>query len=259
MRALLNEKRPLIVKADSRLIAEENRIKVQGRACMTLMPDFFTVEIYNLSDDDLAIVRDSTYLSVAGEKSSVLLYGEIEDIYFRNVEANRVTTICISDGRSFWNATVEKTVASGASIQTAVRNVVDSIPVGSILAQDTALMRGQTFSGRQAEAVRMMAKSMNARAFVAHNTLHIVEKGRTEYQLAIDEDEVITDPKYAQGITVLKTIVRGYPVGIIVIYNGSEYRVAAQSINADNLNGAWDSEILLVSETALDRYGMEGG
>ena len=226
---------------------------------MTLMPDFFTVEIYNLSDADLSTLRDAAHLSVAGEKGSVMVDGEIEDVYFRSVESNRVTMISVSDGKSFWDATVEKTIASGASIQTAIRNVVDSIPIGSILAQDAFLARGQTFSGRQAEAVRMMAKSLNARAFVAHGTLHIVEKGKTEYQLDIDPNEVIIEPKIAQGIMVLKTIVRGYPVGIIAQYGGSEYRLAAQSIDADNMNGAWDTELLLVSEIALDTYGMEGG
>ena len=259
MRALLNEKRPLKVQADNRYIAADNRIRIKGRANMTMMPDFFTVEIYNLSDEDLSIVRDAKMLSVFGEKDSMMIYGEIEDIYFRSADANRIATICVSDGKTFWESTVEKTIASGASVETAIRNIVDSIAIGSILAQDAFLMRGQTFSGRQADAVRMMAKTMNARAFVAHNTLHVVEKGKTEWQIDIDEDEVITDPQYAEGVVALKTIVRGYPVGIIAKYGGVEYRIAAQSMDADNMRGNWDSELILVSEIKLSEYGMEGG
>ena len=256
---LMNEFRPLVLKADDEVIAEDLRIRIRGRSNMTLLPDLFQIDIYNMSDDDQATVSTAKVISATDENDSILCYGEIEDVYKHPEESNVITTLVIADGSAFAAMTVSKTIGSGSKVRDALYNLLGNGLCGSILAPDVRIPRGQTFSGKLSDAVSMLAKTVNSRAFYTHGAVFVVEKGRADDVLDLAEDDVIDEPSFAEGICIVKAKVKGYSVGTILNFRGNRYRLASQSIDADNQKGPWRTELTLVDEESLSAYGMEGG
>ena len=87
----------------------------------------------------------------------------------------------------------------------------------------------------------------------------MVEKGRSEIIMTINETDIIDDPSFATGICIVRTGIKSWPVGAIVSFRGKNYRLASQEINADNFRGTWETKLVLVDEDYLDEDGMDGG
>ena len=259
MIALDNEYRPLSLRAGQTQIAKELRIRVRGQANMTLLPDLFLIDVYNLTDDDMATISLSETLSADDEKGALLCYGEIEDIYSHVEGSNTITTIVLVDGKKFWNQNVSKTIGSGSSVRDALQNILGGGVLGYFSSSDVRMIRGQTFSGKLPDAVSMLAKTVNSRAFYTHGAVYVVQKNQAWNILTIEEDDVIDDPSHAEGVLFLRVKVAGYSVGTIFHYNSHLYRLVSQKIDADNKSGPWRTELTLVDEESLSAYGMEGG
>ncbi len=256
---LNNEFRPLILKADGNRIAADLRIRIRGRSNMTLLPDLFVIDVYNLTDEDSATISESKTISALDETDALLCYGEIEDVYTHPEETNTITTLVIADGSSFSQMRISKTVGSGSRVRDAFFHILGNAVNGSYLSSDLRLPRGQVFSGRLLDCVSVLAKTVNARAFLTHGAVFVVEKGRSESVLELTEDDIIDDPSSAEGTIIVKAKVRGYSVGTILKFRSHAYRLASQSFDADNQKGLWRTELTLVDEDSLSAYGMEGG
>ena len=254
-----NETRPLKLKVDGAGIAENLRIRVKGRSNMTLFPDCFLVDINNLSAKELEAVRRAKYLSAVGEDQSTICYGEITDIYLHQEDLAKVTSITVADGKAFWETKVSKSVGAGASVRSAINSICEGIPVGSFLADDVRMLRGQTFVGRLPDCISTLAKTLNARAYITRGMLHFTQAGKADDPVTIQEKDLTGNPSKASGILILKTKVKGFPVGIMVRYNGRMYRLISQTIDADNQSGLWQAELMLLDESELDYDGMGGG
>ena len=257
--ALINEYRPMTLKADGREIASELRIRVRGTANMTLLPDLFLIDIYNLSDEERALIELASAMSAEDEENACLCYGEIEDVYTHPEESNTITTVVLIDGKDFWSKKVFRTIGRGSGVRETLTELLGDGTMGFYAAENPRLLRGQTFSGKLPEIVSMLAKTANARAFYTHGAVFVTQRGQADNILAIDENDVIEDPSYAEGVVILKVHVKGYAVGTLTNYRGSRYRLASQTINADNQKGSWETELILVDEGCLSAYGMEGG
>ena len=256
---LTNEYRPLVLKADGQQIAAELRIRVRGTANMTLLPDLFLIDIYNISNEERATLDLASTLSAEDEQNACLCYGEIEDVYSHPEETNTITTVVLVDGKKFWDQKIFRTVGGGSGVHETLTEILDDGIMGFYAAENPRLFRGQTFSGKLPEAVNMLAKTVNARAFFTHGAVFVAQKGQAENIVTIDESEVLEDPSYAEGVVILKVKVHGYTVGTIMKWDGHPYRLASQTINADNQKGSWKTELTLVDEGSLSAYGLEGG
>lgn len=256
---MLNDKRPLVLMAGGVTLSADQRMWVRGSGNMSLLPDFYMIDIYNLSDDDLSAVREAKTITAYGADNSMICYGEIDDIFTRLEGVNTVTSIAITDGKSFWSAKVNQTVGGGAGFRDALNVIMTGAAVGPWMASETRLPRGQTFSGRLADSVSMLAKSANARAFLTKNVVYVVERGRASDIITIEDSDITGETSYADGVVMLRTKVKGYPIGVIASRNGKKYRLVSQKISADNFKGDWRSDVLLVDEDQVDVFGMEGG
>ena len=240
-------------------VFNECRIRVRGKANMTLLPDYFLVEVYNPSGIDISTVKNKNSLTIKTEYGVVLCSGEVEDVYTYRSGSNDVYAISISDGQTFWEKKISKSVGPGATFSTTIRQILQGATMGSYLAKDGRFVRPQTFDGRLADFVSDIAAGVHARAFISRNVLHIVEKGKAEIVVTIEEADTITVPNTATGVCVLRTDVKGWPVGVIVEYRSKKYRLASQEINADCFEGTWETTLTLVDEDYLDEDGMDGG
>lgn len=230
-----------------------------GCASMTLLPNFSVVEIYNMSDDDYSAILSSRQLTVNSEDGTAICSGKVEDIYFEDRESNVVAIISVSDGQDFWEMRVNESIGAGAYLSGAVSHIMKAATMGTWLARDFRVIRAQTFVGRLADAISALAKSVDARAFISMNVVHVVEKGKAETVVNIPESDVIQGPNYAEGLCMLKTVVGGYPVGVFANYNGATYRIISQRFDADNFDGPWETTLFLADESLIDDGGMGGG
>lgn len=226
---------------------------------MTLLPDFYEIDVYNLTNEDLATVKETKTISALDEVDALLCCGEIEDIYTHPEETNVITTLVIADGSAFSQMRVSKTIGSGSWNRDAFFHILGGRVNGSYLAANPRLPRGQVFLGRLDDNVHTLAKTANARAFFTHGSVYIVEKGKADDILTLEENDIIDEPSYAEGICIVKAKVHGYSVGTLMKFRGRVWRLVSQSINADNMKGAWRTELTLVDESYLSAYGMEGG
>ena len=250
--------REVHVLCDNIQIFNGCRIRIRGRMNMTLLPDFFLVDVYNPSKSDLPVVKNFGTMTIRG-KSNVLCSGEVEDVYMHRKGSNEIYSISVSDGQTFWEAKISSSVGPGALFSATVEHILTGAKMGSFLATDARFVRPQTFNGRLADIVRDIAVGIHARAFISKNVLHVVENGRSESIVVVNSGEVIANPNSATGVTILRTEVKGWPVGMLVNYLGKNYRLVSQEINADSFEGTWETELTLVDESYLDENGMDGG
>lgn len=255
----LNEFRPLKVKAGDVQIAYEHRIRVQGSKNMTLLSDFFLVEIFNMTEQDASALIENKTISVFGEDGGLLCSGEIDDVYTKAQGVNLITVLSVVDGKSFWATGVAKTFGGGSSIKTVLQSIIQNAKMGEFTASDVRMIRGQTYTGRLAELVSMLARSVYGRAYITNGTVYVTAKGKSAETVNLDDDDIILDEDNATGVRIIKTIVKGYPVGALVEVGNKKYRLVSQKFNADNFEGVWDSYLILVNEAEITDGGMEGG
>lgn len=247
--------RPLTVFVDGKQIADGNRIRVQGRSNMTLLPDFFTIDLYNISDNDEYNLKNGKMIWACGEDNGMLCYGEIDDIYTHIEEGNEIISVGVSDGQTFWDTNVEKTIKAGVRLKETIVAVLKGAVIGSYLAENPRLVRGQVFHGKLPYIVKNIASGVNARAFYSHGAVHVVTKGKALDTVKISDDEIISNPRIAKGIRMYSVDVRGYPVGAMVKVESGTYRLVSQSIDADNFIGKWETVIILVDESMVENVG----
>lgn len=234
-------------------------MRVRGRVNMTLLPDFFIIDVYNPSESDIGYVMNNKSIVVFTQKTSVLARGDVEDVYSRREGVNNVYSLSLADGQAFWETKVTKTLGQGVYFSATIRQIIQNATLGTYLAEDGRFFRPQTFNGRLADIVHDIARGVNARAFISHDVLHIVEKGKSEIVVSIMDSDLLEEPRFASGVCVVKAKTVSWPVGIIASFRGKEYRIATQAIDADNYSGPWQTEITLVDEEFLDKDGMDGG
>ena len=225
---------------------------MQGSKNMTLFPDLFAVEIYNMSDEDMGALTNSGKISIFGETGGLLCSGEVDDMYTKQNGPNRVTTISVSDGRAFWRSKVFVTFSGGAMASQVLHSMTTGVRLGSITADDVKFMRGQTYTGRLADCVAMLAKSMHGRAYVTNESLFITAKGRSAEVVSLNEEDVVLDQDSATGARIIKTTIKGFPVGALVEIGNAKYRLVSQKIDADNFGVAWDAYLILINDSEFE-------
>lgn len=119
--------------------------------------------------------------------------------------------------------------------------------------------RGQVISGKVADYVDCIARSVGARAYVTNGLLSIVEKGKSANIFTVNESDVIGEVNKLDNALIVQIKAKSFTVGDIVEYSGKRMRIITRAINMDNLNGAWDVEITLVDDSILTAQEMEGG
>jgi len=237
----------------------DNRVRVQGRSNMTLLPDFFLVDIYNLSGEDDVYVHNAKKLTVCDESGMSLCTGDIEGIYRHEEGANDVVSVSVSDGLEFWNTSADVTIGGGAYVKDAIKTILNGAEFGAFVCDDIRMPRGQTFSGRIADIIHMTALTVRARAYITHGILNFVGKDSMPNVVVINNDDVIISPSILEDALILKTKVKGYSVGNVIEYIGTRYRVIVQTVNVDNLTGDWSTEMTIVENEKFLMGGMEGG
>jgi len=262
----MDELRELSLFADGVRIAEGCRMRLRGRATMSLRPDLWELTVHLLPEDAAGRIHDAKVLDVKGQEESLLVRGQVEEIYTHTDNNKDMTTIVISDGMDFWMSSVSLSLRAGNSIQKTIRTLVEQcsrpVPIVAIRADDATLFRGQAFHGRTAVYISELAKSMQSRAYFTRGGLFIFQKGRSTDTITFGSQDIMNRVAQAEGAYIVQIVgMRGFPVGqtIKLPDSAASYRLLCQTIDADSMKGLWKTELILVDETQIDNWNDWGG
>ena len=245
--------RSLSVFADSREVTGFTHARLTGRDALGLYPMPFTLQIWNLEEEDYAALIAEKTLSVrCGD--SVLASGEISVACRRAVPEGTLAEIVFAAGLRLWEALVSLSVEAGVSVSETVRRNLAASGTGirllSFPGNDPVRTRGQAFFGRAAECVEEALSAAGARGYLTEAGLCIVPAEGLPASMALSGDDLLDDPvEVGDGRLLLRTRVTGWPLGKMISVKGkngsAEGLVLERSVDADNTAGNWQSGLLV--------------
>lgn len=248
--------RTLYLLADGAPAAQGCRIHLRGRSTMTCSPDAFQVDVYHLPGVDRALLDRAATIAVAGHRGSILCQGRAQDVSVSWREGSELTSYWLTDCEDFAHGVTSLSLAAGASVAESLRAVVahstSPLPLIHCPTASVRLHRGQTFHGGTAQAVTMLAKAMDAKAYTTRGGLYILSNDDTAAIATISEDELLDTPTLIHGGAVIRIEAAGLLIGQRISVQAAElrgvYRLAAQTFDADSLKGPWRCELTLLDE-----------
>ena len=245
--------RSLSIFADSEAIVGYNRASLSGWESLGLLPDAFTLRLWNLGDSDAGLLSAAKELTVL-HGDSVLASGMVADLCRNVTEEGTVTEIVFSAGLRLWEAPVSLSVKAGALVSETVRRILAAsgtgIPLLSFPGEDPVCPRGQAFFGRAAECVEEALSMASTRCCLAPSGLCVIPASGLPASMELSEADLIDAPVRAGGrYLLLRTKVIGWPLGksVSVSWKGETVQglVTERGIEADNTEGNWQSELVL--------------
>ena len=245
--------RALSVLADGTALTGFRRACLTGRDALGLYPMPFTLRLWNLAESDYLALRAAKSLSVRHE-DSVLASGKVSDVYLRIVPEGKITEVVFAAGLGLWETPVSLSVEAGVSVSDTVRRILSAsgtgIPLLSFPGDDPVRSRAQAFYGRASECVEEALSAAGARGYLTESGLCIVPAEGLPVSMELSSADLLSDPvSVGSGQLLLRTRITGWPLGKTVRVkwkDGSrEGLVLERSVEADNLEGKWESEMLI--------------
>ena len=252
---MMNEElsRALSVYADGKALTGFRHAYLSGRDALGLYPMPFILRLWNLADSDYHMLRAARRISVMHEQS-VLAAGRVSDVYLRLVPEGKITEVVFATGLGLWETPVSLSMEAGVPVSETLRRILSAggtgIPLLSFPGEDPVRSRGQAFYGRAAECIEEALSAAGARAYLTESGLCVVPAEGLPVSMELSPADLLSDPVFVgSGQLLLRTRITGWPLGkgIRVKWkDGSqEGLVLERSVDADNLDGKWESEILV--------------
>ncbi len=245
--------RSLSVFADGLPVTGFRHAYLSGRDALGLYPMPFTLRLWNLADSDYHALCAAKNLSVRHD-DSILASGKISDVYLRLVPEGKITEVVFAAGLGLWETPVSLSVEAGVSVSETVRRILSAsgtgIPLLSFPGEDPVRSHAQAFCGRAAECIEEALSAAGARAYLTESGLCVVPAEGLPVSMELSPADLLSDPvSVGNGQLLLRTRITGWPLGkgIRVKWkDGSqEGLVLERSVDADNLEGKWESEMLV--------------
>lgn len=245
--------RSLSITADSTPLTGFNHARLTGADSVGLEPMPFTLRLWNLSDSDYYLLSAAKRVSVR-HGDSVLATGTVSDVCRIPVPEGRITEVVFSAGLSLWEAPVSLSVEAGVSVSETVRRILSASGTGITLlsfpGNDPVRTRGQAFFGRAAECVAETLSAAGARGYLTDAGLCIVPASGLPVSMTLTEADLTDVPvRTGSNLLVLRTKPTGWPLGkrVAVSWKGERYEglVTERSVDADNMEGSWQAELLI--------------
>ena len=172
----------------------------------------------------------------------------------RLVPEGKITEVVFAAGLGLWETPVSLSVEAGVSVSDTVRRILSAsgtgIPLLSCPGEDPVRSRAQAFCGRAAECIEEALSAAGARAYLTESGLCVVPAEGLPVSMELSSADLLSDPvSVGSGQLLLRTRITGWPLGKgvrIKWKDGSrEGLVLERSVEADNLEGKWESEMLV--------------
>ena len=241
--------REMSVFADGRSIAAGCRLHLSGKETLSVRPDLFRLEIYDLSGSSFSLLAGAKKISVRSGPS-VLAEGSICGVHRRQEAGRSLVTAVFSPAYDFWQSSVSLSVPAGMRLSDTARLLLEGsgFPLLSFSGQDRVFSRAQAFYGRRADALARLAEAAGAEACVTAEGVRVIGKTDQAVTLELTERELLSAPSPADGRVILTVPVSGWPVGAYVRFTHpggtGEGRIVSRLLDADTASGPWRSELL---------------
>lgn len=244
--------RELIIRADGQPIDHDHAC-LSGHESIGLFPYPFTLQLWNLAEEPYLQLSRSREVSVEHD-GSVLATGKIADVYREAEGKEMLTTVSFSPGLDLWEKIVSLSVEAGVTVSETVQRILTEsrrgISLLSFSGYDPLFSRGQAFFGRAAECISDVLAYASARGYLTPSGLCMIPQEGPPVSMTLTEEDLLSEPSFpSSGLMVLRTRVIGWMLGkkISVTWMGLtvEGIVTERSVNADNMKGAWQAELLV--------------
>ena len=245
--------RSLSVFADGQPVNGFRHAYLTGRDALGLYPMPFTLRLWNLADSDYHALCAAKNLSVHHD-DSILAYGKISDVYLQIVPEGKITEVVFAAGLGLWEMPVSLSVEAGVSVSGTVCQILSAsgtgIPLLSFPGEDPVRSRGQAFYGRAAECIEEALTAAGARGYLTESGLCVVPAEGLPVSMDLSSADLLSDPVFVGNRQMLlRTRITGWPLGkqVSVNWKGVQIRglVTERSVDADNMEGNWQSELLM--------------
>ena len=175
-------------------------------------------------------------------------------VYLQIVPEGKITEVVFAAGLGLWETPVSLSVEAGVSVSGTVRQILSAsgtgIPLLSFPGEDPVRSRGQAFYGRAAECIEEALMAAGARGYLTESGLCVVPAEGLPVSMDLSSADLLSDPVFVGNRQMLlRTRITGWPLGKGVRVkwkDGSqEGLVLERSVEADNLEGKWESEMLI--------------
>ncbi len=245
--------RELKVTADGEPVASFNRAALRGMDMLGLYPMPFTMKFWNLSQSDCYLLSVAKEVSVSSD-DSILASGAVTDVYWSMTPDGKVTEVVFSPGIRLWESPVSLSVEAGVKTSETVKRILNTSGTGismlSFPGNDPVRTRGQAYYGRAAECIAEALSAAGARSCLTAGGLCVIPSSGLPVSMELSEEDLIDEPVRAGDMLMtLKTRPIGWPLGkmVSVIWKGvtTTGLVIERSIDADNMEGNWQAEMIL--------------
>ena len=105
----MTQDRSIKIVADGAPAADGCHMRLRGRTTLSLYPDLFLLNIWNLSDAGFYALGNASDLQVY-HGSELIAFGEIAEVNRREAAEGELTTVSFGAGLSFWESFVSLSV-----------------------------------------------------------------------------------------------------------------------------------------------------
>jgi len=246
--------RELKVFADGIPFAAGSRFRLSGKTAVGLFPSLFTLEAWNLKEEESFQLSNTKEIAVCRE-DACLAYGKVSDVFRQTVPEGTVTVAAFSLGLDLWEAPVSLSVEAGVSVSGTVRRLLEASGTGirllSFPGSDPVSVRGRAFLGRAAECIEEILTAAKARCALVPAGLCVIPADPLPASLILSEKDLADRPAYADGgrKLILSTTVTGFRPGdeMILEYGGKTASglILERMVDADTGSGPWSTQLLI--------------
>ena len=249
--------RSLTVLADGERVNGLCRVSVTGRETLDLDPLPFILRVWNPDDSAHAMLAAAKTVTVLRE-DSLLAAGRVAGVYRRTMPEGMITEVVFSPNLALWEAPVSLSVEAGASVSETVQRILNASGTGIRLltcaGPDPVFSRGQAVHGRAAECINDVLSAVPERGYMTEAGLCAVPAEGLPVSLTLTESDLTDVPVFIEGKMILRTEPVGWPLGkrakVKWKNESAEGLVTERSIDADNMTGSWQAEIILEMQNA---------
>lgn len=244
--------RDLHLFADGNEIAQGCRLCLTAEETLSLRPALQRLEILDLSDSSAALLSGARGLEIRNG-DSILAFGTPSEILTRAVSGKHLTSAIFSSGLSLWESSVSLSLAAGLKVSDTIRKLLEAsgcgVPLAAFAAEDAAFFRPQAFFGRTCDALELLARRVEADAFLSSAGVCVSGRDARDPALILPESALAAPPVLSGSRLILTTTMLGWPLGSFVRaeWQGTAWtgRLVSRLIQADNRDGPWRSELEL--------------
>lgn len=245
--------RSLRLFSDGREIGQSCRMRLSLTETVSLLPQLYSLEIENLSASSETLLTASSSLEVRSG-DSVLVAGALLSACPRNRSGRRILSVSFSPGMALWQSAISLSLTGGLRVSDTLRAVLAAsgtgIPLATFLAEERVFSRSQAFFGRTCDALRLLADSVGAMAWLATAGLCAVNPALQSPTLFLPESSLRADPIFLPDRYLLSVQAAGWPLGASLqfTWQGRTYQgmLSRRLLNLDNADGPWQSQLEVV-------------